>query len=329
MQNTKKQSGFVTALKRFTTTDEFSALLPLFILIIAVYFVNHNFLSIENLKSILNLAPFVAICCLGNALVIMTGAADISVGKTSGLACVIFAWAIKIAGLPVWVAVILGIIVGGLVGFVNGSIIFGFNLPEFVVSLGMSYVIGACRFFVTNAYPYTDFGDGVKAFADYRLGGLAAWFYLCVVMYIIVSILLAKTTFGRKIKAVGDNPEVATLSGINVKLIKRLAYIVCGLIVSVAGILTAIRYDYGNPYTGNGWEFKCMAACAIGGVSLTGGKGSGICIVIGVLTMVLLDNAIVMAGIATELQTTAIGAFLMIAASLDMYKSRKKIKAEA
>ena len=329
MQNTKKQNGFVSAMKRFIATDEFSALLPLVVLIIAVYCINPAFLSIENIKSIANLAPFVAICCLGNALVIMTGASDVSVGKTSGLACVVFAWAIKIANLPVWAAVCLGVLAGGVVGLVNGTIIYGFNLPNFVVTLGMSYVIGACRFFVTNAYPYTDLGEGLKAFANFRIWGLCMWFFICVVLYVIVSIMLAKTTLGRRIKAVGDNAEVATLSGINVKLIRRIAYIVCGLIVSVAGILTAIRYDFGNPYTGNGWEFKCMAACAIGGVSLNGGKGSGLCIVIGVLTMVLLDNAIVMAGVATELQTTAIGAFLMIAASFDMYKSRRKIKAEA
>lgn len=90
-----------------------------------------------------------------------------------------------------------------------------------------------------------------------------------------------------------------------------------------------IRLDYANPYTGNGWEFKCIAACAIGGVSLNGGRGNGLCIAIGVVSMMVLDNAIIMMGIDTNLQTTAIGAFLMIAASLDMIKQRKKIRAEA
>ena len=84
-----------------------------------------------------------------------------------------------------------------------------------------------------------------------------------------------------------------------------------------------------NRYTGNGWEFKCIAACAIGGVSLNGGRGNGFCIAIGVASMMVLDNAIIMMGIDTNLQTTAIGAFLMIAASLDMIKQRKKIRAEA
>ncbi len=331
MQNTeiKKQNGFVNALKRFLATDEFNALIPLAVMIVAVAIINSNFLSGPNLMSMANLAPFVAICCLGNALVIMTGSSDVSVGKTSGLACVMFAWAIKICGLPSWAAVIIGILTGTFVGWLNGTIIFDFNLPHFIVTLGMSYVIGAMRFLVVNAYPFTELGDDLKAFANYNIGGFHMWFFVCVILYIVVAILLAKTTIGRQIKAVGDNPEVASLSGIDVKKVKKTAYMLCGTIVAVAGILTAIRYDYGNPYTGNGWEFKCMAACAIGGVSLTGGKGSGICILIGVLTMVLLDNAIVMAGISTHLQTTAIGAFLMIAASLDMIRQRKKIKAEA
>ncbi len=331
MQNTeiKKQSNFMGAFKRVLASDEVFALVPLIILLIAVALINESFLSATNLIAIANLAPFVAICCLGNALVIMTGSSDVSVGKTSGLACVMFAWAIKICGLPSWAAVIIGILTGTLVGFVNGSLIFNFNLPHFIVTLGMSYVIGALRFLVVNAYPFTDLGKDLEAFAYFTIGGFNMWFYICVILYIVVAILLAKTTIGRRIKAVGDNPEVAALSGINVNKVKKTAYVLCGTIVAVAGILTAIRYDYGNPYTGNGWEFKCMAACAIGGVSLNGGRGSGICILIGVLTMVFLDNAIVMAGISSHLQTTAIGAFLMIAASLDMFRQRKKIKAEA
>ena len=330
MQNTElKKKATTSRFKAIMGSDEVNALIPLLAMMVIVYLINKNFLTGPNLISMANLAPFVAICCLGNALVIMTGSSDVSVGKTSGLACVMFAWAIKICGLPSWAAVIIGIATGALCGWLNGTIIFDFNLPHFIVTLGMSYVIGALRFLVVNAYPFTDLGEDLEAFAAFKIGPFHMWFYICVILYIVVAILLAKTTIGRQIKAVGDNPEVASLSGINVNKVKKTAYILCGLIVAVAGVLTAIRYDYGNPYTGNGWEFKCMAACAIGGVSLTGGRGSGICIFIGVLTMVILDNAIVMAGISTYLQTTAIGAFLMIAASLDMIRQRKKIKAEA
>ena len=195
----------------------------------------------------------------------------------------------------------------------------------------MSYVVGACRFFLSKGYPFTGFGDGVTAFGTATIPGIGVNipFVVCVVLYIIIGLVLAKTTFGRHIKAVGDNPQVAALSGINVVKIKKFAYIACGLIVAIAGILMVIRLDYANPYTGNGWEFKCIAACAIGGVSLNGGRGNGLCIAIGVVSMMVLDNAIIMMGIDTNLQTTAIGAFLMIAASLDMIKQRKKIRAEA
>ena len=136
MQNTeiKKQSNFMGAFKRVLASDEVFALVPLIVLLIAVALINKNFLSATNLVAIANLAPFVAICCLGNALVIMTGSSDVSVGKTSGLACVMFAWAIKICGLPSWAAIIIGILTGTLVGFVNGSLIFNLNLPHFIVT---------------------------------------------------------------------------------------------------------------------------------------------------------------------------------------------------
>lgn len=316
---------------KITGSDIFSAIVPLIILIVLATIFNPNFISLGNIISMFNLIPFVAICCLGNALVIMTGSADISVGKTSGLAAIIFGWTIKVLGVPIWLAVILGILTGGLIGFLNSFLIFNFNLPEFIVTLGMSYVVGACRFFLSKGYPFTGFGDGVKAFGTAAVPGIGVNipFVVCVVLYIIIGLVLAKTTFGRHIKAVGDNPQVAALSGINVVKIKKFAYIACGLIVAIAGILMVIRLDYANPYTGNGWEFKCIAACAIGGVSLNGGRGNGLCIAIGVVSMMVLDNAIIMMGIDTNLQTTAIGAFLMIAASLDMIKQRKKIRAEA
>ena len=316
---------------KITGSDIFSAIVPLIILIVLATIFNPNFISLGNIISMFNLIPFVAICCLGNALVIMTGSADISVGKTSGLAAIIFGWTIKVLGVPIWLAVILGILTGGLIGFLNSFLIFNFNLPEFIVTLGMSYVVGACRFFLSKGYPFTGFGDGVKAFGPATIPGIGVNipFVVCVVLYIIIGLVLAKTTFGRHIKAVGDNPQVAALSGINVVKIKKFAYIACGLIVAIAGILMVIRLDYANPYTGNGWEFKCIAACAIGGVSLNGGRGNGLCIAIGVVSMMVLDNAIIMMGIDTNLQTTAIGAFLMIAASLDMIKQRKKIRAEA
>ena len=118
MQGTvaKKQSSFRDKMAKITGSDIFSAIVPLIILIVLATIFNPNFISLGNFISMFNLIPFVAICCLGNALVIMTGSADISVGKTSGLAAIIFGWTIKVLGVPIWLAVILGILTGGLIG---------------------------------------------------------------------------------------------------------------------------------------------------------------------------------------------------------------------
>lgn len=325
----KEKIPFVKKLQKIVRSDEFVALIPLVVLLVVVQIVNQNYLSWQNLSSLLNLIPYTAICCLGNALVIMTGSADISVGKTAGLSCMVFGWLIKSAGLPGWVAIIGGLAVGVLIGWINSLFIFNLNLPSFIVTLGMSYVIGSCRYFLSAGYPYTELGEGLKAFGNATFLDLNYAFYICVALYIVVSIMLAKTTFGRKIKAVGDNSEVAALSGINVVKIKKFSRLVCGLIVASAGILLAINQDYAAPTTGTGWEFTCMAACAIGGVSLSGGKGSGVCIALGMLTMMFLNNAVIMLGIDSKLSGMFTGLFLMAAASLDMIKSRRKINAEA
>lgn len=338
----KKKRTFADFWKKFTSTEEYGALIPLLILLVAVQLINTvmvsiengaltwgNFLSWVNIRSILNLVPFVGICCLGNALVIMTGSADMSVGTTSGLACMVLGFTIKSLGAPWWVALIAGLGVGLLLGFIKSYFILDLNLPSFIVTMGLGQIIGSSRYFLSGGYPYMELGDELYAFGHTEIGGLYYPFFIAVIFYIVVSIMLAKTTFGRKIKAVGDNAEVAALSGINVKSIKRFAYLTSGVVVAAAGLLLAIRMDYAQPATGTGWESKCMAACAIGGVSLNGGRGSGICIAMGMLTMMFLDNAIVMLGIPTHLQSTAVGLFLMLAASLDMIKSRQKVKAEA
>ncbi len=338
----KKKRTFADVWKRFTNSEEFSAMIPLLILLVAVQafvtvqasitngvFTWGEFLKWNNIRSILNLVPFMGICCLGNALVIMTGSADMSVGTTSGLACMVLGYTIKALGAPWWVALAAGLATGLLLGYIKSYFILDLNLPSFIVTMGLGQIIGSSRYFLSGGYPYMKLGDEIYALGHAEIGGLFVPFFIAVAFYIVVSIMLAKTTFGRKIKAVGDNAEVAALSGIKVKNIKRFAYLTSGVVVAAAGLLLAARMDYAQPATGTGWETNCMAACAIGGVSLNGGRGSGLCIAMGMLTMMFLDNAIVMVGLPTQLSTTAIGLFLMLAASLDMIKAKQKVKAEA
>lgn len=338
----KKKSTIGSIWKRFTSSEEFGALIPLVILLVVVQaittvqstmangtFTMGAFLSWNNIRSIMNLVPFIGICCLGNALVILTNSADMSVGTTAGMASMVLGFVIKNLGAPWWVGLIAGVAVGFLLGFVKSYFILDLGLPSFIVTMGLGQIIGASRYLLSGGYPYMNLGDELYWFGHTEVVGLYLPFFVAVALYIIGSIMLARTTFGRKIKAVGDNAEVASLSGINVKAIKKFAYLASGTIVAISGLLLCMRMDYAQPTTGNGWEGSCMAACAIGGVSLSGGRGSGICIAMGMLTMMFLDNAIVMMGIPTQLATTATGLFLMLAASLDMIKSRQKIKAEA
>ncbi len=343
MENTIKTNKHRSSIwKRFVNSEEYQALIPLLILLVAVQIINTvmtsveagtftmgQFLSWNNIRSILNLVPFIGMCCLGNALVILTASADMSVGSTSGFACMALGFIIKGLGAPWWVGIIGGLATGFLLGYIKSYFILDLNLPSFIVTLGLGQIIGASRYFLSGGYPYKDLGSELYTFGNTEIGGMYLPFFIAVIFYVVVSIMLAKTTFGRKIKAVGDNAEVAALSGIKVKNIKKFAYLTSGIVVAAAGMLLAIRMDYAQPTTGTGWETKCMAACAIGGVSLNGGRGSGLCIAMGMLTMMFLDSAIVMLHLPTQLQPTAVGLFLMLAASLDMIRSRQKVKDEA
>ena len=336
--STKK--SFRAKWNKFVSTDEFSALVPLVLLLFVVQLIKTvlqsveagqlvwgSFLSWDNIRTVLNLVPFIGICCLGNALVIMTSSADMSVGTTAGFSCIVLGWVIKTLGMPWWVGILAGLLTGLLLGWIKAYFILDLNLPSFIVTLGLSQIIASARYFLSGGYQFNELG--MKAFGEADVFGLYYAFFIALLLYVIVSIMLAKTTFGRKIKAVGDNPEVAALSGINVVNIKKFAYLASGVIVAISGLLMAIRLDLAAPTNGTGWETNCIAACAIGGVSLSGGKGSGLCIAMGMMTMMFLTSAFYQfPSLPTQLEGSVIGIFLMVAASLDMIKSRQKVKAE-
>ncbi len=312
---------------RIVHTDEFGVIMPLVILIIITGIVNPTFLTATNFTTSLKMTPFQGLCALGIMFVLITGKVDISIGRVAGLAGMIFPFCMMRLGMH-WVpALILALLVGVAFGLLNGFLIVKVGMPDFVATIGTLYIAGGMRFMLTAGYPLTDLPFNLGAWGDQTVLGLSWPFWIMIILFAVAFFVLKKTMWGRHLLATGDSQEVAALAGIKTTKIRMQAHVICSVCAALAGVLLTIDANNGLPQNGDGWEFRAIAACAVGGVSLSGGKASAIGALIGVILLYILDNALIMMGVPSTLQKAVTGGVLAAAVLFDMFKQRRKIKA--
>jgi ribose transport system permease protein len=231
-----------------------------------------------------------------------------------------------VQNLPMLPSLIAALGVGALVGLYNGFLIVKIKLPDFVATIGTLYIAGGARFLLTKGYPLSPLPYNLGDFGRATPFGLSWPFFIMLGLYLTVAVVIKRTVFGRQLLATGDNREVAALSGINVARMRMTAYTICGFLCALAGVLLTIDLNNGVPQNGDGWEFRAIASCAVGGVSLLGGKGSAIGVLFGVLTMTIIDNSLIMMGVAASWQRSVTGIILAAAVMFDIVKQRQKVK---
>ena len=318
-----KKSRF---LNRLIEQPEIGVLIPLVLLFIVTAFGNENFLTSTNLTAVLRLLVCYAFCAMGISFVLLCGDIDISVGMTAGLGAMILAALTISRGWNIWLSVSVSLVFAVVAGLVKGFFVAKVGMFPYIVTIGFMFVFKGLKYVTTNGYPVFPFPPEVVAFARQRPLGLNWPFFLVLALFIIFEIVLRKTTFGRKVYAVGDNKEVARLAGINVMKIRIIAYVICSIMCVIAGITTTLAIGVGDPSLGEGWEMYAIASSAIGGIAMKGGKGSLIGTAIGVLFIALLNNSMVMFALNSNLQTALTGALLILAVLMDMFKSSRKMK---
>lgn len=320
--------------------------LVLLILSATIYSMNPRFLSVINLSNLLGQMVTLLIVALGMTIVIINGEFDISVGSLVGLTGAVMGW-IMVAmpaayAMPFWAAnpvllIVLGIgvslLVGPLLAVFSGFLVTQFLIPSFIVTLGMLMIARSLTLVVTGGQPIAGIPEGLKAFgvarpleipipfADAALR-LPSVFLVAVVVYIIGWFLMNRMAFGRKVYAVGANPTVARLAGINTTRVKLKCFAIVGLCASIAGVLNVMRIGAVSPNSGQGLEFEVIAAVVIGGTSLMGGRGTVLGTVLGVIIIVLIRNFLNLARIDIFWQDFATGAIIMTAVILNALQRR-------
>ncbi len=320
--------------------------LVVIVLSATIYSMNPRFLSAVNLSNLLGQMVTLLIVALGMTIVIINGEFDISVGSLVGLTGAVMGWFLVVMpaayAMPFWAAnpvllMVLGIAVALLVGpalaVLSGLLVTQFLIPSFIVTLGMLMIARSLTLVITGGQPIAGIPDSLKAFGVSRpieiplpfseIGlRLPSIFLVAVLVYVVGWFVMNRMAFGRKVYSVGANPTVARLAGINTTKVKLKCFAIVGLCASIAGVLNVMRIGAVSPNSGQGLEFEVIAAVVIGGTSLTGGRGTVLGTVLGVIIIVLIRNFLNLARIDIFWQDFATGAIIMTAVILNALQRR-------
>jgi len=294
-------------------------------LFIVLSFASKSFLSGENALNILRQSAITAILGAAEFFVIISGMIDLSIASTLALSGVIYAMIIKAGGLIMMPAAILAvIIIGAVVGIINGLIVSKFGIPPFITSLGTMLIVRGVVFLITSSYPIIGMPDWFKVIGlGNVLGVIPVPMLIVVAVYLFVIIVSEKKLMGRFFYAIGGNEEAAYLSGIKVARYKTYAYMLCGILAALAGIVMASRLNSGQPNAAQGYEFEGIIAVVIGGVSFAGGKGKALGVLFGAIFIATLMNGMTILSVDSYLQQVIKGVVFIVAIGLDVYRNRK------
>ena len=316
------------ALKRKKVSFDFpwiTAAIAMLVLVVALSLASPMFLSTSNLMSILRQAAVYVIMGLGMSFVMMTGGVDLSQGSLLALIGVISAYIVQNVG-SIPLAILASVVVGALIGSVNGSIIACLNIPPFIATLASMYLCRGLTLVITQASPIVLTNDAFKWIGTGSLLGLPVPVYIFLVAAAAGQFILSYPATGRFILAVGSNQEAARLSGIKTRWNKCKAYILSGIMVSIAGVVYVSRLGAAQATAGQSYEMEAIAAAVLGGTSVMGGEGTVFGTVLGAIVVAIVRNAMVLLEISTYYQQIVTGAVILIAVIIDTQRKARAAK---
>lgn len=295
------------------------------IVVLIGFILSPYFLTSRNLVSVLITASVVSILAVGQFMVIVTGGIDLSVGSVAALSSVVSALALQ-EGMPTIVAVLVGLGIGALIGLFNGVLIIYGGITPFIVTLamlsvarGLSYLIQGGRF-----VPIDD-SSFFSVFNGY-LGPVPSPVLLALLVMIVAAVVLAFMPFGRRLYAIGGNPEAARLSGLPVKLDVIKAYCWSSTLAGLGGMMIAAQLTEGSAIIGSEYELNSIAAVVVGGASLFGGSGDPVSAVVGGLIIGMILNIMDLLGIQAQTQLIVKGAVILLAVLFTTGRGRQGVR---
>ena len=281
-----------------------------------------HFFTTENLLNVSLQASITAIVAVGMTFVILSGGIDLSVGSVVAVAGI--ATTSALAGGHGYVAAIVGGIAVGLVsGAFAGGIVTRLRVAPFIVTLALMTVWRGLAFVITEGRPVWDLPAGFASLGGARLLGIPVPSVVMGLVFVTAHVALRHTRWGRRLYAVGGNPEAARLAGIATERVVASAYVLCGGLAALGGILLASRMNSGQPNAGLMLELDVIAAVVVGGTSLSGGRGSVLGTFLGTMLIAILRNGLNLLDVNSYVQQVVVGAVILLAVLLDRLRERR------
>jgi len=318
------------------------AFFALIVIIMVFSFLSPYYFTLGNFLTMASHVAIFGILAIGMLLVILNGGIDLSVGSTLGLAGCIAGFLMQGVTLssfgvilypPVWAVVVITCALGAVVGAVNGVLVAYLKVPAFVASLGVLYVARGIALLMTNGLTYNNLGGrpelgntGFDWLGFNRLAGIPIGVIVLAVLAIICGIVLSRTAFGRWLYASGGNERAADLSGVPVKRVKVIVYVLSGVCAAIAGLVLSSQLTSAGPTAGTTYELTAIAAVVIGGAALTGGRGTVRGTMLGAFVIGFLSDGLVIIGVSAYWQTVFTGSVIVLAVLMNSIQYGRRAK---
>ena len=301
---------------------QYAGLLVALLLLVVVFSLKTNhFLSFTTLRTISNQIPDAVLLAVGMTFVMIAGGIDLSVGSVMAFCGAVLGVCLVQWHLPLSLALMICLLTGLLCGFVNGFVTVQWKLPSFIVTLGMLEIARGAAYLTTNSQTIY-IGAAVERISSIGLFGISLPFACAMLIVAAGQFALKRMVWGRYTLAVGANEEAVRYSGINPRPIKVAVFALSGLLAACAAILQCARLSSADPNAGSGAELQAIAACVIGGTSLSGGRGSIISTFFGVLLIAVLGAGLAQIGVQEPTRRFVTGGVIISAVILDAYRAR-------
>lgn len=316
---------FLTSIKSYFKRNA-GILIGLVALCVVISFRSDRFLTQDNIMNVLRQISSNMYLACAMTMILIAGGIDLSVGSIVAVTGVTAGTLLNM-GVPIPLTIIICLVLGGLYGTITGAIITNTTLPPFIVTYSMMQILrGATYVYTGGTTVHVDNRAFINLGTGYAFGFLPLPVIYLLIVFVIVFIVLNKTSLGRHIYAVGGNEKAAKFSGINVRRTRMFVYIFSGVMGALAGMVLCARSYSGNPLAGDGAEMDAIAACVLGGASMAGGYGFVGGTLIGALIIGLLNNGLNLMRIDSYWQIILKGIVILVAVYVDYIKNLKKNK---
>jgi ribose transport system permease protein len=322
VQDKKIKSNF---LLRLIHANEFGVGVAIALIVAIAIPLTPNFLVGSNINTVLQQISYVAIAAAGMSLVIISGEIDLSIGSIYGLAAVMFTWLSTNMNWPIIPSLILSLLLGAFLGWLNGIISTKLNIPSFVVTLAGLGALRGVALLLSGGVPiYATESPTFSSLVGGSWLGISSQVFWMVGICGLVGLLLAKTKFGSDLYAVGGSKVAAANAGIDVHRVKIKAFMLSGFLAAWAGIMLVGWLGSSNPLTGQGFELLIVAAIAVGGASLFGGTGTILGTTLGAIIGGVITNVMVLVGINGNWTFVANGLLILGAVMINTYAAKRR-----